>query len=447
METRKFGIRDLFGYAMGDFGCNMCFALITNYMMLYYTQYIGLKMTDWAWIIIVGKVWDAINDPIIGSIVDNVQISKKSKFMPWITIGGLALIFTTTLAFLPIQNRSYGFKVVFCLVAYCVWSVAYTLANVPYGALHSSITDVPSQRTNLSTFRSIGAGLAQGPLMLLPVFVYNKQNELLGARFVYIALGCTAVGFIGFALVRVLVTERIHIEQEKKKFNYLNTVKGFFTNRSLIAATIVTFVQLICFMSMTSVNSIIFQTYFKNAKLVTVVNFVAYIPLIALMPFIGNITKKVGKKGISVIAAAIGSIAGFVSLFLPLDPQSKASVPIWIVLLMLFYISNAVFNILVWAMVVDCIDYQYEKTGTRDEGSTYALYSFFRKLAQGVGSAVSALALTACGYIEENGANQTAQTALNIKNMYLYFMFGGAVITFVVMKYMYNIREKTAEEK
>lgn len=449
MEKRKFGIRDLFGYAMGDFGCNMCFALITNYMMLYYTQYIGLKMTDWAWIIFVGKVWDAINDPIIGSIVDNVRISKKSKFKPWITIGGFALIITTTLVFVPIQNAGYTFKVAFCLIAYCLWSVAYTLANVPYGALHSCITDVPSERTNLSTFRSIGAGLAQAPLMvLLPIIAYNKSNELIGSRFIYIALVCTAVGFAGFVLVRVLVTERIHIETEKEKFNYLNTIKSFFTNRSLMAITLVTFIQIICFMSMTSVNTIIFQSYFKNAKLVAVVNVIAYIPLVALMPFIGKITQKIGKKGISVIAAAIGALAGVISLFLPLRPDAKSSIPLWIFLLMLFYISNAVFQILVWAMVVDCIDYQYEKTGSRDEGSTYALYSFFRKLAQGVGSSICALALSACGYIEDLGANQTAETALNIKNMYLYFMLGGAVITYVVMKFMYNIKEKSqAKEK
>ena len=114
---------------------------------------------------------------------------------------------------------------------------------------------------------------------------------------------------------------------------------------------------------------------------------------------------------------------------------------------MFFYIGNAVFQILVWAMVVDCIDFQYEKTGVRDEGSTYALYSFFRKLAQGVGSSICALALTACGYIEELGANQSAQTALNIKNMYLYFMLGGAVLTYIIMKFMYNIKEKTTKRE
>lgn len=443
---RPFSKRDLIGYAMGDFGCNMCFALITNYMMLYYTQYIGLKMTDWAWIIIVGKVWDAINDPIIGSMVDNVKLKSKSKFMPWITAGSIGVIITTTLAFLPIKNASYTFKVVFCVAAYCLWSVVYTMANVPYGALHSCITDDPKQRTNLSTFRSIGAGIAQAALMLLPMLVYDENDELKGELFVWVALVCTVLGFFGFLLTRLLVTERIHIEKPKEKFNYAATVKGFFTNRPLIAATIVTVVQIICFMSMTSVNNIIFQTYFKNAKMVTLVTIVAYIPMVVLLPFIGKITAKIGKKGISVIGGAVGTITGIIAIFIPLAPDSPASVPIWIVLLMFFYFSNAVFSILIWAMVVDCIDNQYEKTGKREEGSVYALYSFFRKLSQGVGSAVCALALAACGYVEELGAAQTAQTALNIKNMYVYFMLGGAFVTFIVMKFMYNIDDRKTEQ-
>ena len=111
-KTRPFGMRDYFGYAMGDFGCNMSFALITNYLMLFYSQYIGLRLSDWAWIIVVGKVWDAINDPLIGGMVDNVRIGKGSKFMPWITIGGSALIIFHTLSFMPLASMSYIFKVI-----------------------------------------------------------------------------------------------------------------------------------------------------------------------------------------------------------------------------------------------------------------------------------------------------------------------------------------------
>ena len=288
-KTRPFGMRDYFGYAMGDFGCNMSFALITNYLMLFYTQYIGLRLSDWAWIIVVGKVWDAINDPLIGGMVDNVRIGKGSKFMPWITIGGSALIIFTTLSFMPIASMSYIFKVIYCLAIYCVWSVAYTMANVPYGALHSCITNDPSKRTNLSTFRSIGAGLAQVLSMLLPLIVYDKDNNLIGSRMVYVALVCSAIGFIGFMLVRLHVTERVVVEAHGKteKMSYLKAVKGFFTNRPLLAITAVSFVQVICFMSMTSVNSIIFQSYFHNTQILAAVNIVSYLPLVVIMPFIG----------------------------------------------------------------------------------------------------------------------------------------------------------------
>lgn len=449
-RSKPVGMRDYFGYAMGDFGCNMSFALITNYMMLFYTQYIGLKLTDWAWIIVVGKVWDAINDPLIGGMVDNVRFGKGSKFMPWILLGGSSLVVLTTLTFVPIAGMSYLFKVIYCLLIYCVWSVAYTMANVPYGALHSCITDDPAKRTNLSTFRSIGAGLAQAFAMLLPLIVYDKNDNLLGGRMLYIALACSAVGFVGFLLVRLLVTERVTVEahSDNSGTSYIKAIRGFFTNRPLLAITAVSFVQVVCFMSMTSVNNIIFQSYFHNTKLLPVVNVVAYLPLVALMPFVGKITRSIGKKKFVVIASAISVVAGVIACVLPMNPEAKSSLFVYIGSLMLLYLSNAVFTIILWAMVVDCIDYQYEKTGSRDEGSLYALFSFFRKLAQGIGSAFSAVMLSFCGYIEELQANQTVRTATNIKNMYLIVMTVGVVLTVLITQFVYNIDEtkKTAAE-
>lgn len=449
-RSKPVGMRDYFGYAMGDFGCNMSFALITNYMMLFYTQYIGLRLTDWAWIIVVGKVWDAINDPLIGGMVDNVRFGKGSKFMPWILLGGSSLVVLTTLTFVPIAGMSYLFKVIYCLLIYCVWSVAYTMANVPYGALHSCITDDPAKRTNLSTFRSIGAGLAQAFAMLLPLIVYDKNDNLLGGRMLYIALACSAVGFVGFLLVRLLVTERVTVEahSDNSGTSYIKAIRGFFTNRPLLAITAVSFVQVVCFMSMTSVNNIVFQSYFHNTKLLPVVNVVAYLPLVALMPFVGKITRSIGKKKFVVIASAISVVAGVIACVLPMNPEAKSSLFVYIGSLMLLYLSNAVFTIILWAMVVDCIDYQYEKTGSRDEGSLYALFSFFRKLAQGIGSAFSAVMLSFCGYVEELQANQTVQTATNIKNMYLIVMTVGVVLTVLITQFVYNIdeRKKTTVE-
>lgn len=130
--------------------------------------------------------------------------------------------------------------------------------------------------------------------MLLPLIVYDKDNNLIGSRMVYVALVCSAIGFIGFMLVRLLVTERVVVEAHDKteKMSYLKAVKGFFTNRPLLAITAVSFVQVICFMSMTSVNSIIFQSYFHNTQILAAVNIVSYLPLVVIMPFIGRITKR-----------------------------------------------------------------------------------------------------------------------------------------------------------
>ena len=138
-------MRDKIGYALGDLGCGLSFSLVSNYMFLFYTQIIGLESEHWAWIIFVSKAWDAVNDILIGNMVDRKRISKKSKFMPWILIGAVGLVVLTVMIFTPVQF-SQGGKIAWCLVTYCLWSVAYTLVNVPYGSLHSIITDNPRER-------------------------------------------------------------------------------------------------------------------------------------------------------------------------------------------------------------------------------------------------------------------------------------------------------------
>ncbi len=115
-KLRPFGMRDKIGYAMGDLGCNLSFQLISSYMFLFYTQCIGLSTTNWAWIIVVSKIWDAVNDIIIGGMVDRHKLSQKSKFMPWIRIGAVGLVVFTILLFLPVQQFSQLGKVIWCLV-------------------------------------------------------------------------------------------------------------------------------------------------------------------------------------------------------------------------------------------------------------------------------------------------------------------------------------------
>lgn len=442
-KLKPFGMSDKIGYALGDMGCNLSFQLISSYMFLFYTQCIGLSTKHWAWIIIVSKVWDAVNDVVIGGMVDHKRISKKSKFMPWITIGSVGLVALTIMIFAPVQGFSQLGKILWCLISYCLWSVAYTMINVPYGSLHSVITEDPKQRTTLSTFRSIGAGIAMVFVMLLPKIVY-EDNALSSGRMFIVSVVFSVAAFIIFFLMQKMVTERVVREEKVEKVSYISTVKSFFTNRALVGITIATVAVVVFYNSSMSVNNLVFQFYFNDAGKSSLAMIASYIPLVALMPFASTIVSKIGKKKFICISGLISTVAGILMLFLPITPDSKGMI-IYIGGLMLVNVGCCVFQIIVWAIVADCIEMSYRKKGIREEGSLYAIYSFFRKLSQGIGSAVVALALSATGYIETSQV-QTADVSNNIKNLYIILLVAGLAIMVLSMKFIYNITFKQEQE-
>lgn len=433
---KPFGWQDKIGYALGDLGCNLSFQLVTAYMFLFYTQCIGLSTKHWAWIIVVSKVWDAINDVLIGGMIDRRRIGKKSKFMPWITIGSAGLIVLTVMIFTPVERFPQIGKILWCLLSYCLWSVAYTMVNVPYGSLHSVITEDPKQRTTLSTFRSVGAGVGAVLTMLLPKLVY-ENNALSATRLFWVSVVFSVAAFFVFWAMRKMVTERVVRTETVEKVSYFSTLRSFFTNRALLGITLATVAIVVFYNSSVSVNNLVFQFYFQDAEKSALAMLASYVPLVALMPFSATIAAKIGKKRFITLSGLLSILAGVAMLFLPITPDKKGML-LYIAGLMLVNIGCCVFQIIVWAIVADCIEKSYREKGVREEGSLYALYSFFRKLSQGIGSAVVALSLTGVGFVE-NAAVQTPQVAENIKNLYIILLLIGLVVMTVSMRYIYNI--------
>lgn len=442
-KLRPFGMRDKIGYAFGDMGCNFSFQLVSSYMYLFYIQCIGLSAKHWAWIIIVSKVWDAVNDVIIGSMVDRTHIGKKSKFMPWISIGSIGLVVFSIMIFTPVSGFSDAGKILWCLLSYCLWSVAYTMINVPYGSLHSVITDDPKQRTTLSTFRSIGAALPAVLVMILPKVVY-KDNVLSSERLFIVSIVFSVAAFFTFFALRKMVTERVVREDKVEKVSYISTVKSFFTNRAMVGITIATVAVVIFYNSSMSVNNLVFQFYFNDAEKSSLAMIASYLPLVAFMPFASNISAKIGKKKLLSVSGLVSVIAGIVMLLLPITPDMKGII-IYVIGLMFVNTGCCVFQIIVWAMVADCIEMSYRKKGVREEGSLYAMYSFFRKLSQGIGSAIVALALSSVGFVE-SATVQTAEASKNIKNLYIVLLIIGLSIMTLSMKFVYNIGFKEEQE-
>ncbi|MEE1137960.1 MAG: glycoside-pentoside-hexuronide (GPH):cation symporter [Acutalibacteraceae bacterium] len=456
-NIRPFGWMDKLGYAMGDMGCGFSFQLVSTFMQLFYLQYIGISPVDYAVIILISKAFDAINDIVIGNLVDTKRIGKKSKYMPWIILGGVTLVFFNVMIFVPIKNFPYAAKYAWCLISYCLWSIAYTMVNVPYGSLHSVITDDPQQRVSLSTFRSIGAALPAIVIMIvLPGIVYSKNTNaageevqiLKGETLLPVALVLSLVAFAVLWGTTKLVKERVSRDTSENATGVkaiLNSVKSFFTNRAMVGATIATVASVALFNSTMSLNNMVFQYFFRDADKVGIAMIGSYAPMIIFMAFIGKLTKKFGKKNVIVSTMLIGAVSGIVSIFAPITPDMTGMI-IYVVCLMGLNLGNTVFQISVWAIVADCIEVSYRKTGKSEEGSLYALYSFFRKLAQGIGQAVVSLGLSAIGFIEGDSAVQAADFGGKVKSLYFVVLALGSLIAFLAMQFIYNIGKKEEAE-
>jgi len=133
---RKFGMRDSLAYAAGDFGCNMSFAL-KGTMAIFWTQFMRMPSLTYAGLLILVQIWDAINDPLIGSIIDNDKRNtyKRGKFLAYVWWGSLGLLVAGSACFIPwFKDSTNLIKSIVFVSGYILWDAFYTIANVPYGS-------------------------------------------------------------------------------------------------------------------------------------------------------------------------------------------------------------------------------------------------------------------------------------------------------------------------
>lgn len=450
---KKFTIKDKLAYMCGDLGCNMSFAL-NSYLMLFWTQYMGLSLTTWGIIILLLKIWDAINDPIIGGLIDAIRPKPgQSKFKPWIFWGSLALIFSGAVCFIPIKEASMPIKIIICVVGYLLWDLSYTIVNVPYGSLNAAITSDATERSSLSTFRSIGAFIANILLaVLIPLLIYNEAGDIIGQILNIVGLVCGVFGFIFFQLLCHGTTERVVIDYDaqikKEKFNYFKSIKAFFTNRSAVSFTVVTIFQLLAFSFMATCSTLFIQQSFPEyTKLSGIVSMLGFLPTIIFIPFVGKLVKKFGKKEASTWPMLLGVVAGILLLVLPVENFTGiVGIALWLLPSILLGLSIGVNSLVCWAMVADCIDYHEIKTGKREEGVVYATYSLGRKLAQGFGASLVSFLLIFTGYLPELGAEQAAGVNTNIRILLGIVYIVSFLVQFLLLLFVYNLSKKKVAE-
>lgn len=446
-QARKFGMIDKLAYAAGDFGCNMSFAL-KGTLTIFWTQFIGVDELVMASLLLIVQIWDAINDPVIGAMVDADRHQyKRNKFLQYIHIGSIGLVVGGAMCFLPVAGLPDMAKNVLFVAGYVIWDAFYTIANVPYGSMLSLISADPGDRAELSTFRSVGS-MAGNMLtgIALPMIIYDAENHLLGERVFITALIMGLIGFCFFQfMIRktvIRVEQDIQLSEEPVKFNVVKATIRFFQNRAAVGATLAPVFQFITMYGAMTASQIMWQAYFKNAQISGLMSMLSYIPMFFFMPFIRKIVAKFGKKEAMAFGMLIAVGAYAAALFLPVTPDGQG-VAIWVGCSLIAGLGNGVGMCVSWSLMADAMDYGEWKFGVREEGTTYAMHSFFRKLAQGIGPSLGLVLAVSVGYQASLGPAQPMEVATNLKNLVFILYALGALCQFVSIAFVYNLDKKT----
>ena len=447
-RTSGIGTRDKIGYAMGDLASLLVFGLVQSVLQKYYTDVLGIGVVSIMIMFIIARIWDAINDPLWGRIIDRIPPAPDGRYRRWLKILAVPVALSAVLMFVKIPGLSEGGYLAYAYVTYILFGMLYTGINIPYGSLAQVITSDDRERSSLSVFRSIGSTFGAMPAMLLISFCYVKNANgtavMSYSKILTGAIIISAVSVLAYLLCYRWTTERVPTKPTpKEKGQTWKVIKILLHSRPYMAVCLVGMLFLAAQMFSQSYNTYLFNYYFNAPGLSMMPTVCQYLPVAVIMLFAGKLGARFGRREV----CAYGMLmAGVCNLALYL--VGGTNVWMFLAVCLLSGIGNAFIFLLVWAIATDAIDHNEVSYGLHDEATSYAFFTFMRKLGQTIAAILVNMALLRIGYTDNvlNTANITGGT--------LDMMFTDSVLIpavlyfliFVILRFMYPLgREKIAQ--
>ena len=391
-----------FAYGMGDVGCNFSWMFVSNFLMIFYTDVFGIGMSAVATLMLVSRIWDAVNDPIIGTLTDKTH-SRWGRFRPWLLFGAPVTALVLILTFWAHPDWSQTAKIVYMAVTYCILVLGYTCVNLPYGTLCGAMTQDIDERAKLNTSRSVSAMIAIGVLNIITVPLvtfFGKGNAQSGYLAVAIIYGIIFAACHLFCFSKTKEVVEVPVGQ---KLPLSVQLKSVLKNRPYQLAILGQFLFGFILYGRNA-DILYYFTYVEgSATLFSYYSMAIVLPSIVGAACFPWMFRKTGNKGYA--AAVFALLCGvFMALLYFFSPNTS---PVE------FYVCSAVawfffsgFNTAIYAIIPDCVEYGEWKTGVRNDGFQYAFVSLANKMGMALGTAMFALALDSAGYVA--GAEQNA---------------------------------------
>jgi melibiose permease/lactose/raffinose/galactose permease len=389
VKTKRNHNRYMFG--LGTIGRDMLYTVVSMYLLFFLTDILDLPDSTMWWMtgaMTILRIFDAVNDPIMGFLVDNTR-SRFGKFKPWIVIGGILGGILTTLLFQDFGLKGAGYVTMF-IVVYLLWDLTYGANDIAYWSMLPSLTLDQKEREKTGSFARICAniGLFTTVVVILPV-----TNALGGDKRAWqmtvIAIVLITWAFLMFTVFGVKEDKSIKVRQESTSLKEI--IRILFQNDQLLFTAISMALFMIGYCTTTAFGVYFFKYAFKNEGMYSVFAAILGVSQLAALSVFPLFSKKYSRRTLYAIATILVIVGYVIFFFSPMNMRFIGAAGI------LLFTGQAFIQLLMLMFLTDTVEYGQWKLGRRNESITFSVQPFINKIGGAIANGIVGATLIVSG--------------------------------------------------
>ncbi|MBQ0039803.1 MAG: MFS transporter [Treponema sp.] len=452
-NKKKLGFAEKVSYGLGAVGKDMVYMFSASYVLYYFQDILGVSAIAMGVILLVARVFDAFNDPIMGVIVAKTK-SRWGKFRPWLLVGTITNAVVLYLMFAAPPSLNGSGLVAYAAVTYILWGITYTMMDIPYWSMVPAFTEAGKEREGLSALARSCAGVGSAIVSIITVMAVSALGKAFGPEnvertgFKMFAL-IIAVVFIVFTLVMcICIKEKSTVDMKS------STVKEMFTallknDQAMVMVFAIVLINTALYITANLV--IYFFKYDFSGPELWESHYTLFqtcsggFQILAMMILFPLLRKFINSMKIFYVSFTMSFVGYIILLAISFSGTSNIN----LLLIPAFLIMSAIgmLNVIVTIFLANTVDYGELKNGTRDESVIFSMQTFVVKLASGISAFIASVVLSVFSIGSEEAALITDRfSRMGLRLSVTILPMVVLIVAVVVFKRKYILTDKKLAE-